>query len=82
MAFAGAMLLTCCAGTTPTLAIEKLKTVAVSATDPVTLRAASRTAAYLRSLQGFQVISSASLEEVVDEIGEKVTTRSAPSTWS
>ena len=43
--------------------------------DPAALQAGNRMGAYLRSLQSFEVVSSASLEEVIDENGKKATTQ-------
>jgi hypothetical protein len=68
------MLLTTASAVIPAVASEKAKPAATPAVDPVALQAASRMGAYLRSLQGFEVTSSASLEEVTDEKGSKTTT--------
>ncbi len=77
MAFADGLLLTGGAGVAPALSAEKLKAATVPAVDPALLHARDRLSAYLRSLQGFQVISSACLEEVIDETGKTPPTRSA-----
>ncbi len=58
----------------PSQAAEKAKPTS-TAVDPVALQAASRMGAYLRTLQSFEVVSSASLQEVVDAAGNKATTQ-------
>jgi hypothetical protein len=70
MALAGAVLPTGGFGVIPTLAAEKPRATAVAAADPVTFQPTSRMGAYPRSLMGFQVISSAGLEDVVVETGK------------
>lgn len=74
VALISALLLASGNATTTALAAEKLKPVAAPAIDPGALQAASRMGAYLRSLQSFEVMSSASLEEVIDAKGTKTTT--------
>ena len=59
---------------TPGLTAEKAK-AAAPAVDPVALQAASRMGAYLRTLQSFEVVSSASMEEVIDAAGKKAVTQ-------
>ena len=75
VALASAVLLAGGIAVMPTFAAEKPKSTAAPAIDPAALQAASRMGAYLRSLQSFEVISSASLEEVIDEKGTKTTTQ-------
>ncbi|MBO9709539.1 MAG: DUF2092 domain-containing protein [Caulobacter sp.] len=64
----------------PTHAAEQVATTKKAAVpkaqaiDPVAFQAASRMGAYLRSLQAFQVVSTASLEEIVDAQGRKAVT--------
>ena len=75
VALASAVLLAGGIAATPTLAAETSKPAATPAIDPAALQAANRMGAYLRSLQSFEVISSASLEEVTDAKGTKATTQ-------
>jgi hypothetical protein len=60
---------------TPIFAAEASKSTTAPPIDPVAFQAAKRMGAYLRSLQSFEVVSSASLEEVIDEKGTKTTTQ-------
>ena len=76
MAFADAMLLSCGGGSLS----RKAQEANVPAVDPFTPRTANRTGPYHRSRQGFQVISSASLGEVIDATGENPPSGSAPPT--
>ncbi|WP_165187100.1 DUF2092 domain-containing protein [Caulobacter soli] len=73
MAFTGAVLFVGGLDVSPTLAAEKAAASAAPSIDPVALKAGARMGAYLRSLQSFEVNSSAVLEEVVDEAGKKST---------
>ena len=73
MAFTGAVLLGLGLDISPTFAAEKPQAAAASAIDPLALQAGARMGAYLRSLQAFEVNSSAVLEEVVDDNGKKST---------
>jgi hypothetical protein len=80
VALAGAALLGATGVSLPVHAAEKAATARKAAApqgqaiDPVAFQAASRMGAYLRSLQSFQVVSSASLEEIVDTQGRKIVT--------
>ena len=82
MALAGAVPLTGGFDVIPALAVEKPRAAAVATADPVTFQAASRMGVYPRSLQGFQVISPAALEEIVVETGENPPSRSTRPTRS
>lgn len=75
VALASALLLAGGNVATPTFAAGKPKPAAAPAIDPAALQAASRMGAYLRSLESFEVTSSASLEEVIDAKGTKTTTQ-------
>jgi hypothetical protein len=74
-ALAGAVFLAGGIAATPTFSAEKPKPTAAPAIDPAALQAAGRMGAYLRSLQSFEVISSANLEEVIDAKGTKTVTQ-------
>jgi hypothetical protein len=76
-AFADAMLLIDAA---PTPAAKKPKAASIPAIDPVSLQTTCRTGVYPRSPWSFQVISLASLEEVLGETAQEPTIQPAPPT--